>query len=367
MLPIIRLAYEGIENGEAWTEMLTRVRDLFRSNDVTFVRIPKGEPASRVFRSVGIDPDLLKLYSQTWAYPPRNPMLTAFLAQRIDGTALSQDVVPYRDVERTEYFQVFREPRKVRWEISASSLFEPDSMRYLSVNRLRTQPRFDRHDLELMELLRPHVTQALRTEARLEIERRHYASLHLVLESLPDAVFMIGTEGALRPLNPAAERFLIQERLVAMRSLALQQPGSELASAVEDILRLEQFLAGGAEVSNPASLRRLVRTASGRRYQIEGTLRFEGGLVAAAVLRVRPAPEGWKLDEVALEREWALTPREIGVARELAGGKHSAEVCRELAISGETLKTHLRNLFQKTHTHGRAELLTVLLQSAEEA
>ncbi len=59
-----------------------------------------------------------------------------------------------------------------------------------------------------------------------------------------------------------------------------------------------------------------------------------------------------------------LTPAEKNVTLNLARGLSTVEVARKLSISVATLRTHLRNLYRKTQTHSREELV-VLLRSLE--
>lgn len=168
----------------------------------------------------------------------------------------------------------------------------------------------------------------------------------------------------MRALNPAAARFLRDERLAERCPVSSQQPRSELTTLIDDLLTFERFLGTGDGPRSRSALRRIVTMPSGNRYRIEGSLRFENGLVIAAVLRASPIPDQPRLDSSQLARRWGFTAREIAVAQGLVTGDAAPALCRELAITPETLKSHLRNLFEKTQTHSRAGLLALLLRSA---
>jgi len=55
------------------------------------------------------------------------------------------------------------------------------------------------------------------------------------------------------------------------------------------------------------------------------------------------------------EPEGSLTPRELGVLRELARGGTNAEIARELGISERTVAFHMENLLQKLEVDNRTK------------
>jgi DNA-binding CsgD family transcriptional regulator len=364
VLSIIRLAYEGIRDFGAWPQMLAKLRDLFRARDACLVRTPLGQPASPLFIFENIDPDLAKVYRESWSAPPRNPVVTAALQRGWGRVFMSDEIVPWQQLERTEFYEVFRRPRGVRWEMGMTALRDNDSRRFVTVNRSRTQPRYGKREQAIAEILGPHVVEALRQHALLELERRHVASLGLALESVSDAVLMIEKDGGLHPLNAVAERLLAAERLEAHRPVASQQPRSPLAALVSEVARFERLLAGDLAVSSrSASLRRVVLLASGR-YRVDGTVRFEDGLVVAAILVVREAPTEVDLDAATSATRWSLSRREVSVLRGVVQGQGTPELCRDLGITPETLKTHLRHLFEKVGVRNRPELIVTVLRGA---
>lgn len=61
-----------------------------------------------------------------------------------------------------------------------------------------------------------------------------------------------------------------------------------------------------------------------------------------------------------LARDFALTPREVDVARLLAAGRSKSAIADKLFLSENTVRTHSRNLYAKLSIHSRQELLDVL-------
>ena len=55
----------------------------------------------------------------------------------------------------------------------------------------------------------------------------------------------------------------------------------------------------------------------------------------------------------------ALTPREIEILRLLARGRQTVAIAKELTISGNTVRTHLQNIFAKLGAHSKLEAVTI--------
>jgi DNA-binding NarL/FixJ family response regulator len=57
-----------------------------------------------------------------------------------------------------------------------------------------------------------------------------------------------------------------------------------------------------------------------------------------------------------------LTPRELDVLRLVSRGRTNKEIASAMFISEETVKSHMKGLFQKLGVHDRAEAIAVALQ-----
>jgi two-component system NarL family response regulator len=58
----------------------------------------------------------------------------------------------------------------------------------------------------------------------------------------------------------------------------------------------------------------------------------------------------------------SLTPRELDVLRLVAKGRTNKELASAMFVSEETVKTHMKSLFQKLGVHDRAEAVSVSLK-----
>jgi DNA-binding CsgD family transcriptional regulator len=176
----------------------------------------------------------------------------------------------------------------------------------------------------------------------IEAARREDA-FRSALGRLPVAVVVVDGDRALTPYNKRAEALFEREGLSG--DLVEARPSHPLSALVRKI------------VSADADLDDCLLTfPSGRRYRVEPSRRSEKGSGRWLLKLISPAPE-----ETSLEA-FALTPRERQVAELALRGASTKSICETLHISRETLKTHMRRLFEKTGTNNRTALVAKLLR-----
>ena len=84
----------------------------------------------------------------------------------------------------------------------------------------------------------------------------------------------------------------------------------------------------------------------------------EFGTSVMAILREVAGPSDQRVDEFAALHQ--LSPREQDVLRLLVQGHDTAGLADRLGISPHTVRDHLKNVFRKTSTRSRSELLSAL-------
>ena len=84
---------------------------------------------------------------------------------------------------------------------------------------------------------------------------------------------------------------------------------------------------------------------------------------------IREVPQGMKRIEPSIALQIAnyaggqtLTSREVEVLQLVASGNSNKLIARALAISGETAKSHVKNIIEKLGAHGRTHAVTLGLR-----
>jgi DNA-binding CsgD family transcriptional regulator len=180
---------------------------------------------------------------------------------------------------------------------------------------------------------------------------RREEALRSALDRLNVPMMICDENQILQPLNGRATALFEAENLRG--DLLTARPSHPLSRLIADILR--------SEVPGEV-IRRMVTFPSGKRYTVESSGRSQKGLQRWLVLLLEPFREISVDEQSALER-WPLTERERDVAKLVVRGLSNDGIAREIGISPETVKTHVRSIFEKSGTHSRAEFLAAVLRS----
>jgi len=180
---------------------------------------------------------------------------------------------------------------------------------------------------------------------------RRDEALSSALNRLNVPLFVCDESQVLLPLNARGAELFEAESLRG--DLLASRPSHPLARFIADILHTEP--AGQAS-------RMLVTFPSGRRYAVESSGRSQKGVRRWLILVVEPVAELSVDERSALER-FPLTEREFEVARLVVQGLSNEKIAHNMGISPETVKTHVRSIFEKSGTHSRTEFLAAVLRT----
>jgi DNA-binding CsgD family transcriptional regulator/PAS domain-containing protein len=220
----------------------------------------------------------------------------------------------------------------------------------------------------LLTLLVPHLRQALRTQNSLSDLARRAGELTEALDSLDHAIVTVTSQSHIAYANAAAER------LLRNGDGLISQAGHLVGSVPQTRARMEALLhvalrGDALDVRHGGSFA-CPRPSGKRPYAIHvlpltspGTEFASRGPIAMVVIvdpDRRPVPA---LD--ILRQVYGLTKTEAAVAQLVLNGEGLGPISEQLRLSRDTVKTHLRNVFNKTQTHRQAELVRLLLAIAQ--
>lgn len=240
-------------------------------------------------------------------------------------------------------YNEFYEPRDIRYIVGVwytPHRYGQPGMTGVLLTRSRKQQRFSAASLARLQMLEPDLRAAWRRCRRtLQLQQGQYMLADVAAEVQRALVVFIGCAGAEAYMTPNAERLWYAR---TSRELRQRVRALCLGSAI-DVPRLRL---GAASVASPAA------------RSVNGEL---AGIPVSAELAYRSAIKLWWIRITVdvprrLASEYRLSPSEVRVAGKLARGDSNPQIAADLAVSFETVKTHVRHVLSKLGLHKRAEV-----------
>ena len=216
----------------------------------------------------------------------------------------------------------------------------------------------DRSALDYLDALGPHLARAAFLSSRLEFERITAAVEALQMAGLRSAV--LGFDGKVLASNSLLEEFTTQVRLGASdRVIFAHRPANVLLA---EAIKAAGDSSGRRALSSrsfplpqsgdaPAAIVHLI-PVRGKARDIFTRAAFL--LIVTPVDRTRvPAAE-------TIQGLFDLSPAEARIARCLAAGGNVAAVARQLCLSPETVRSHIKSILSKSGTARQTDFVAAI-------
>lgn len=355
----IGLIYDAAADPAAWPTALHGIVKLFDGLGATLFTRDLATMSGRHVSTWG--PDILREF---WRLLPQSPLILRRAASPPRAGTVESDraIVPRSELMRTAWYNDYWR----RCGYNSGMLLWLDCQgahqQYLSTTRPRSIAEFDQGDIELAQLLLPHLRRALLLDQRLMRRGLDPADAGNALDELRNALIILDDASRVVYANLAAERLFAAAdgltvndgRLCAATRMASAQLEMLLARASG---RAEPVPTSGAmPLPRPSGKLALALVAVPLRRQFDW-LRPRRGAVCVCIAdpsdRSQP-PASW------LTSIFDLTAAEAEVAQKLGGGADLREISAQLKISYHTTRAHLARIMKKTETKRQAELVRLL-------
>lgn len=358
---LIKLIYEAPGNDDRWSTLLARLASTFSAPFGTLDYYDVPQKSGNLAVSLGIDREFREEYERHYC------AMNAWIQHRprhiqLGMPVTGQMILADDELARTEFYRDFLSRRDIFHMMGSSLMDHRQRMALLSLYRSRNAEPFGPSDLSLFNLLLPHLKQALKLHAELSTALAGQRVLESALDRIQLGIFAVDASCRVQAMNATA-----RELIEARDGLRLEV--SVLKAAVlKETLQLRDLVAQVAPTSERATV------------FAGGVLRVSRSAVRTALhLRVAPAPRSdlfaaepatalvfasdpeSKLRLHHLASLYGLTPAEERFMDLLVQGETLYEAAKQLEISTNTGRTHLKKIFLKTGTKRQAELMRLLL------
>ena len=307
------------------------------------------------------DPYYTQLYFEK--YVPLNPVFPAAMFIEPGQVHSNRDLVPQDELVQTRFYREWIEPQGIVETLATVLERGATTSAFLNIRFGRKEGEVTVDMRRRMALIVPHFQRAVAIGRLFDQSKAVETQLTETLDHVDAGVFLVGPTGRIAFANARANTMLADGRLLRRRSHGLAAADPEADRALRDLFAAAAK--GDASIGQhgvavalsaspddrwfahvlPLTAGAGARTRMGDRYD---------AVAVVFVRRTRPS-NPTRLEE--LVKQYGLTASEMRVldaVLKVSGIKAIAEL---IGSSPETVKTHLRHIFQKTGTGRQSDLV----------
>jgi DNA-binding CsgD family transcriptional regulator/PAS domain-containing protein len=364
---MVSLIYAAAVSPELWDDAVAHIHDAFAATTVVAgqVRSTTLAFADGVSRSMtgNLDSAAERAYGEH--YGRLDYVLQAVESGPVGVLRTGTELITPRT--RTEFYADWIRPNDLGDGIFVRLTDEAKPTSFVIAGSQRSEAFDTEQRTELLTLLVPHLQQALRTQKPLSNLSRRTGDLTEALDFIENGIIIATSESRIVHANAAAERLLGEGDGLVTHAGRLVVSVPHIRTRLEALLH--SALRGDALGVRHGGSLACDRPSGKRPYAVhvlplnDSETQFASRGPTAMVIIVdperRPIPAAAMLRQV-----YGLTRTEASVAQLVLNGEGLGPIGEQLLLSRDTVKTHLRNVFNKTGTHRQAELVRLLLAIA---
>lgn len=363
LVEFVRIAGMAQDTESLRSNTLHLIRTIFRSDSTIIWRINQNNRIVEPLE-VNVQGRFFPLYRDY--YYKKNPFDPVNMGA-FAGTSISMEqIVPYNDFQKTEYYNDFIRPQKIRRQMVVYIRIDKKPISLICTHRF-TNRRFTEEDLAAGDLVSSHLSAAFERIRMMEEVKRKGSIFQMILDSTDVGIAALDLEKAPVIINREAVRICKEMRKEAISKNDLCSAESLIPpTLLMDCEALKTTFKDRQKVgieSLPMKERTLWLSPHKR-------CRFRCSIVNSSLtdfnhplflITMESLPAHPKINDQAVKRDYNLTNREAEIVSYIFKGYKNADIADRLFISEGTVKNHLRNIFEKVNVKNRTGLIHRLL------
>jgi DNA-binding CsgD family transcriptional regulator/PAS domain-containing protein len=355
--------YDAALNPSLWVDVLGKARAFVVGvaaslywKDVTSKR------GAVRFTDGGIDPCHCEQYFDK--YGKLDPTATGLFFAAIEEPMATADIVPYDEFVATRFYREWAQPLglvdcvNVVLEKSIASVAAFIVFRHLRDGMVDDETR------RRTRLLVPHIRRAALIGQVIDLKTAEAATFADTLDGLTAGIFLVDADGRIVHANVSAQAMLAAGDVLRAAGDRLATNDPQTDHALRDV-----FLAAGCSdaalgvkgVAMPLTARDHQRHVAHVLPLTSGARRRAGAsYAAAAAMFVHKAALDTPSPPEVIAKAFKLTPSELRVLLAIVKVGGAPEVAEALGVAENTVKFHLKHLFEKTGTGRQADLVKLV-------
>jgi DNA-binding CsgD family transcriptional regulator/PAS domain-containing protein len=349
--------YSAPLDDNQWDAFLTQLCEASGSSSATLMR-NDSMLGNRVLITAGqgISSEQRIEYIETFRFT--DPVREAFMQNPASGVIEIDDLLTYESFYETEAYQIFLAPSGVRFLTCIAVTVSTRTHEVISLFRKENR-RLSPDKLELLQLLLPHLQNALHIRRALGVANAATRDAEDLLDASPAAFFLLDKDGRIIRMNHAAEALMERESALTVVKSRLMVADTSVQA------KFRGLLAEAAEAEFGGAKHAFSLPRPGERRPLElliSPLRIKKPGSPIRIVVVASDPEAVpSYPDALLRNSYGLTTAEIDVANALLTGYTVEETARLRCVSVTTVRSQLKSLMSKTQTQRQSDLVRLLL------
>jgi DNA-binding CsgD family transcriptional regulator len=293
----------------------------------------------------------------------RNPWFLSSVEYVAGRVMFGDELIGYRELKRTDFYRSVLKPLGLMHRLCGVATRQGERAYFVAALRGEDQEPFAAREAATLKGLLAHVSLALGNRWRHRQADDFAKAMMRVMDQAGHATLLVTGDGEVVYRSMRADKLEAPTTGLAIRDgiLVASAPGDgrALREALDAVTQAD------ASARDPAVCRVLtVGAQKGARGTIV-TVRPGGEMFLAprdrilplAVLTVRSAHADHDPRSCAFARQFELTPAQAKVSALVFAGHPLSSVAQKLSVSDNTVRSHLKQVYQKTNTHAQMELV----------
>jgi DNA-binding CsgD family transcriptional regulator len=314
------------------------------------------------YTSTGVDPYYKQLYFEK--YVKLDPCTIGQFFADVGQPVITADLLPYEEFVQSRVYKEWAKPQGLidcaMTVLDKSTL----AMSFLALFRHQRDGFFNDDALHRIRLIAPHFRRAVLIGKIVDRQKAEAASLADTLDGIGAGMFLVDSTGRIVHANVAGHVMLNAADVLSAKAGRLAVNDRQADQTLADTFATA---GNGDEAIGIKGVAVPLAARDGERYVAHvlpltsGARRRAGTSYAAvAALFVHKAALDTPSPPEAIAKTYKLTPMELRVLLAVVEVGGVPEVAEALGIAETTVRTHLRQAYQKTGTNRQADLVKLV-------
>ncbi len=361
-LALVGDIYDAALDSSRWESALAKIAGFIGGDAAGIFSRDSVHKTGNIHYSFGTEPKYIQLYFNK--YIQFDPFDLTYACLDVGEVVSSSQIIPHQEFIETRFYKEWVRPQGLIDNTISVLEKSSTSTAAVSVFRHERDGFFDDAARERMRAIHPHLRRAVLIGKVIETKTQAAATFADTLDGLAAAMFLVDSKGRIVHANAAGHTALASNdmlRMVDGRLAANDRRASQDLHEVFISLKNGEAALGSKGIALPLT------SAQGERYvahvlPLSSRARKRAGVPyeAMAAIFVHKASNQAPSAPEVIAKTFKLTPQELRVLLTIAKGGGVIDAALALGIAESTVRSHLRQVFNKTGHTRQAELVNLV-------